>query len=76
VKQVQKGTVTAGMSRDQVLMALGYPPGDQTPSLDAPAWTYFASPGETLVVYFDGNRVQQVQRQAATSGRRSRRKSN
>ena len=28
VKQVEKGTVVPGMSRDQVLLAVGYPPAD------------------------------------------------
>jgi hypothetical protein len=51
------------MSRDQVLMALGYPPGDRTPSLDATTWTHAPAAGEAIVVYFDGGgRVSSVQR--------------
>src|SRR5262245_22221543 len=70
VKLVEKGTVAPGMSRDQVVMALGYPPADRTPSLDAPAWTYLAGPSETAVVYFDGNRVSSVLRGAGSHSRR------
>jgi hypothetical protein len=69
VKLVEKGTVAPGMSRDQVLMAIGYPPADGTASLEASAWTY----GDGSVVYFSGNRVSSVQRGRA---RRSRRTSN
>jgi hypothetical protein len=69
VKLIEKGTVAPGMSRDQVLMALGYPPGDRTPSLDAATWTYAPGSGEAIVVYFTDGRVSSVQRQA---GRRAR----
>lgn len=64
VKLIEKGTVVPGMGRDQVLMALGYPPADRTPSLEASTWTY---PSAALVVYFAGDRVSSVQRQ--TGGR-------
>lgn len=70
VKQVEKGTVAAGMSRDQVIMALGYPPADRTPSLEAASWSY----GDAFVVYFDGPRVSAVR--GGGSGVRARRKSN
>jgi len=70
VKLIEKGIVTPGMSRDQVLMALGYPPGDRTPSLDATTWTYAPGYGEAIVVYFDGGgRVSSVQRQAGSRAR-------
>src|SRR5262249_39370432 len=70
VKLVEKGTVAPGMNRDQVVMALGYPPADRTPSLEAPAWTYLAGPNETAVVYFAGGRVYSVQRGAGARSRR------
>ena len=66
VKLVEKSTVAPGMTRDQVVMALGYPPGDRTPSLESSTWTYVPGPGETLVVYFADGRVSSVQRHAGT----------
>ena len=60
VKLIEKGMVAPGMSRDQVPMAIGYPPADHTPSLEATTWTYPSG----LVVYFDGSRVTSVQRRA------------
>ncbi len=70
VKLIEKGTVAPGMGRDQVLIALGYPPGDRTPSLDAATWTYGTSGSDALTVYFAGDRVSSVQR----GGGRGRRK--
>jgi hypothetical protein len=63
VKLMESGTVAPGMSKDQVLMTLGYPPADRTPSLEAATWTYYASPSQTFTVSFDGGgRVTQVTR--------------
>jgi hypothetical protein len=71
VKQVEKGTVVPGMSRDQVLLAVGYPPADRTPSLEAATWTYGdGTDADAFVVSFDGNRVSSVQRGAAGRARR------
>ena len=69
VKLMEKSTVAPGMSRDQVLMALGYPPGDHTPLLESNTWTYLSGPGQALVVYFDGSRVSSVQRQTGARAR-------
>jgi hypothetical protein len=69
VKLVEKGIVAPGMGRDQVILAVGYPPADRTPALEASRWVY----GDGFVVYFDGDRVSSVQRGAAA---RTRRKSN
>ncbi len=33
--------VTPGMTREQVLMALGYPISSENPKLDAPVWRYW-----------------------------------
>jgi hypothetical protein len=63
VKQVEKATIVPGMSRDQVLLAVGYPPADRTPALEAMTWTYGDGAGsDAFVVYFDGDRVSSVQR--------------
>ena len=74
-RMIEEGTVSVGMTRDQVLMALGYPPADRTPSLEAPTWRYWASRGDTFEIYFEGDQVSRVSRQPAApgSGRRRRR---
>jgi len=63
VKQVEKATIAPGMSRDQVLLAVGYPPAARTPALEAATWVYGDGGGsDAFVVYFDGDRVSSVQR--------------
>ena len=50
------------MTRDQVLMSLGYPPAHRTPSLEGPTWTYWQNRWATMVVVFDGDKVVRVER--------------
>ena len=61
-KEIEHGVVEPGMTKDQVIMAIGYPPAHRTPSLDAPMWTYWANRWATFEVYFDGDRVSRVNR--------------
>ena len=60
-KAIEAGQVEVGMTREQVLMALGYPPAHRTPSLDAPQWTYWQNHWATFIVVFDGDRVSRIQ---------------
>lgn len=58
---VRAGKVAIGMSKEQVLVSLGYPPLHQTPSLDAPQWKYWhTSLGSFLVVWDNAGRVGDV----------------
>ena len=59
---MEEGDVTVGMTRDQVLTAIGYPPANRTPRLDAAMWTYWVDPKDTFEVYFEGDRVLRVER--------------
>ena len=59
---IEHAQVVPGMTRDEVLMSIGYPPAHRTPSLESPAWTYWQNAVDTFVVSFDGNKVSQVQR--------------
>jgi hypothetical protein len=61
-KAIEQGTVETGMTRDQVIMSLGYPPAHRTPSLENPSWTYWQNRWVTMEVYFDGDKVSRVQR--------------
>lgn len=58
---VRAGKVAIGMSKEEVLVSLGYPPAHQTPSLDAPQWKYWHTGfGSYLVVWDDAGRVKDV----------------
>ncbi|KQW64693.1 cell envelope protein SmpA [Variovorax sp. Root411] len=45
--------VMPGMTRDQVLMAIGYPVASENPSLDAPVWRYWRDSWSEFQVQFD-----------------------
>jgi len=40
---VEEGQLMLGMSKDQVIMARGYPPRHKTPTLDQNTWTFWSS---------------------------------
>ena len=61
-KLIEEGTVEPGMTKDEVITVLGYPPAHRTPSLSSPNWTYWANRWVTFEVYFDGDKVSRVQR--------------
>jgi hypothetical protein len=58
---IESGTVEPGMTRTQVLMALGYPPRHRTPSLEQADWHYWQNRWHQFIVWFDGDRVNRVQ---------------
>lgn len=58
---IQSARVARGMTREQVLMAVGYPISSENPSLDAPTWRYWISSfAEYQVVFDDAGRVKEV----------------
>jgi outer membrane protein assembly factor BamE (lipoprotein component of BamABCDE complex) len=50
---VEAGKVFKGMTRDGVILAIGYPPQHKTPSTDAKIWKYWSSRFNTFDVIFD-----------------------
>jgi outer membrane protein assembly factor BamE (lipoprotein component of BamABCDE complex) len=61
-KLIEQAAVEPGMTREQVLMSLGYPPAHRTPSLDVPTWTYWQNRVVTFQVFFDGDKVDRAPR--------------
>ena len=58
---VRHGKIMVGMTKEQVIVSLGYPPAHQTPSLDSPQWKYWLTRvGSFLVVWDDKGRVRDV----------------
>jgi hypothetical protein len=55
------GKVAIGMSKEEAIVSLGYPPAHHTPSLDAPQWKYWHTAlGSYLVVWDSAGRVKDV----------------
>jgi hypothetical protein len=53
--------ITRGMTREQVLMAVGYPITSYNPDIEAPLWRYWISrSGEYQVFWGDNGRVDKV----------------
>jgi hypothetical protein len=57
---VEQGIAQPGMTREEVIMALGYPPANRTPSLDASEWHYWKNRWDEYTVVFEGDRVARV----------------
>jgi hypothetical protein len=54
-KNIANGVLALGMTKEQVVMTRGYPPGHKTPSLDIDRWTYWSSRVVThALVFQDG----------------------
>lgn len=60
-QNITQGVVVPGMTRAQVLMAFGYPPAHETPSLESPGWTYWRNRFDRMLVFFDGDKVDRIQ---------------
>ena len=52
---VKQARVTAGMTREQVATALGYPVSSENRDLDAPQWRYWLDSFTEFQVEFDGH---------------------
>lgn len=50
---IAAGKAMLGMTKEQAIMALGYPQSDQTRSLDAPVWNYWASSFGQYMLFWD-----------------------
>lgn len=47
---IRAGKVMPGMTKEQAIVALGYPRVDLTPSLDAPSWSYMSESDEKFAL--------------------------
>lgn len=57
---IQKGQVMVGMTKEQVIMSLGYPLTNENPRLDAPFWRYWWSSFGEYQVNWQGDRVSKI----------------
>jgi len=64
---IKTARLTPGMTRDQVLMAVGYPMSSENPNLDAKIWRYWLSSfAEFQVMWGADNRVKEISTDPAT----------
>jgi hypothetical protein len=60
VSKIEKGIVTPGMSRREVLLAYGKPPTFRTPTLDNSTWVYWIDEDSTIRVVFRADKVKVI----------------
>lgn len=64
---ITSGRIMKGMTREQVLMAVGYPVSSENAHLDAKVWRlWLSSFAEFQVVWSDDGRVQEIVTDPAT----------
>jgi ATP-dependent RNA circularization protein (DNA/RNA ligase family) len=59
-KNIESGTVTAGMSKKAVTAAIGYPPITRTLNLEANSWVYWRNRFNTFIVNFKNGKVSDI----------------
>jgi len=57
---IESGTVKTGMSKEAVLVAIGYPPESETPDLASDRWKYWTNRMLTFVVEFKDGVVSNI----------------
>jgi len=53
IEAIKKGAHEVGMSKESILVSLGYPPEIQTPSTDSNVWKFWAHRFNTFDLHFD-----------------------
>lgn len=67
---IRLGQITVGMNKEQTLIAVGHPETDQTVSLDAPVWNYWASSfAPYQVIWGKNGRIKEITTDPATRAR-------
>ena len=67
---IRLGQITPGMNKEQTLIAVGHPETDQTASLEAPVWNYWASSfAPYQVIWGKNGRIKEITTDPATRAR-------
>jgi len=57
ISGIKRGAPIAGMTKQEVLIAYGYPPEHRTPTLESNRWVYWRNRMGTKVICFDENEL-------------------
>lgn len=57
INGVRRGAPVAGMSKDEVIIAFGYPPEHHTKTLKLNRWKFWISRATTMIICFDKNQI-------------------
>lgn len=59
--QIDNGTVAIGMTKNAVIVAIGYPPITETPNLDSNTWVYWKGRFDKFDVHFKDGKVSKIE---------------
>lgn len=59
---IRQGRLVRGMTKDQTLLARGYPPAHRTPNLELDEWIYYDTPGFIDRVAFVDGKIESITR--------------
>lgn len=65
---IAKGQLMKGMTKEQVIIAVGHPQTNENPNLDGPYWRYWWSSFGPYYVYWSGNKVSKIDGHSETVG--------
>lgn len=57
---VRDGKVMIGMTKEQVIISLGYPPKFGTPNINAKTWKYWETSGSVYFLHWEDERVSKI----------------
>jgi hypothetical protein len=60
-RRIMAGGFEPGMTKEEVILAIGYPPKHRTPSLESNEWRYWQSRFDTVILYFKDGVLDHVQ---------------
>ncbi|MCI0732402.1 MAG: hypothetical protein L0Y38_01100 [Methylococcaceae bacterium] len=59
-QNIESGSIAPGMSKSAVIVARGYPPSHETPSLKRDQWKYWKNRWDTIIVTFKDDKVVEI----------------
>lgn len=65
---INAGKLVKGMTREQAIMAVGYPQTNEKMRLDGPSWRYWWSGFAPYYVYWSGNKLSRIDGQGEVVG--------
>lgn len=65
---IAQGKIMVGMTKEQVLTAVGYPLPTKTPNLDSNVWRYWQTSSTQYDVHWENERVSQVSKAGEAKG--------
>jgi len=57
---IKNGEIKLKMTKEEVLLAYGYPPAHVTPTTDSNQWTYWKTRWDKTILYFKDNKVYKI----------------